>query len=199
MFPQPAAARRHLHTRTVTFNGYLRDDGLWDIEAELKDTKSEPSAGYERGELAPGEPVHHMAVRVTVDNDLVIRDAAFAMPGIPFAHCGGAAANPGALVGATLGRGWRQAVDAQMKGALGCSHLRELLYGVATAAFQTVTAHREKHLPGIGAPRGAGGIPFYLGQCRSWAYDSPVVARLFPEHFRPARSKTGDAASADET
>jgi hypothetical protein len=33
-------ARTPLHTREISFNGYARDDGLWDIEGHLKDTKS---------------------------------------------------------------------------------------------------------------------------------------------------------------
>ena len=35
--PQPRAPE---HTRQVTFQGYRREDGLWDIEGEMKDTKS---------------------------------------------------------------------------------------------------------------------------------------------------------------
>lgn len=177
--------RRHLHTRSVQFNGYLRDDGLWDIEAELKDTKSYTSPGYERGELPPGEPVHQIFVRVAIDNDMVIHEAAFEMRAIPFAHCGGAAADPESFIGLTLGRGWRKAVDERMKGTLGCSHLRELMYSVATAAFQTITSYRETNMPELGAPTGPDGKPFYLNQCRSWALDSPVVKRLYPELSRP--------------
>ena len=30
-----AASRRHIHTRRVTSQGFLRDDGLWDIDGEL--------------------------------------------------------------------------------------------------------------------------------------------------------------------
>jgi len=31
--------RRHMHTRTIECNGYLRDDGLWEVEARLRDVK----------------------------------------------------------------------------------------------------------------------------------------------------------------
>ena len=34
-----AASRRHVHTRTIRVDAYARSDGLWDIEAELVDTK----------------------------------------------------------------------------------------------------------------------------------------------------------------
>ena len=36
----PAQARVLSHTRAVTYHGYQRDDGLWDIEAHLRDSKT---------------------------------------------------------------------------------------------------------------------------------------------------------------
>ena len=39
--PLPApAARQHLHNRDVAYRGYRRDDGGWDIEGEMRDTKT---------------------------------------------------------------------------------------------------------------------------------------------------------------
>lgn len=36
--PLPEARpRRHLHTRAVTYRGFHREDGLYDIEAEMSD------------------------------------------------------------------------------------------------------------------------------------------------------------------
>jgi hypothetical protein len=32
--------RRHLHTRTVTMQGFAREDGLWDIEGRMTDAKT---------------------------------------------------------------------------------------------------------------------------------------------------------------
>lgn len=191
MDQSPDVNRRHLHRRVVQFDGYLRDDGFWDFEAELKDVRSYPSKGYERGELPPGDPVHHILVRLTVDNDLVVRDAALQMKAVPFGYCQGAAADPQSLIGLTLGRGWRRAVDDRMKGTLGCSHLRELLYGIPTLAMQTLTPYRETHMPELGAPRGPDGAPFYLNQCRSWSFDGPVVERFYPEFATP-KNKAAD-------
>ena len=49
MEPQPgflpdheAAPREPVHTRHVVSRGYLRADGLWDIESEITDTKDYP-------------------------------------------------------------------------------------------------------------------------------------------------------------
>ena len=34
------AAREPLHRRQIDITGYIRDDGLWDIEGHLLDTKA---------------------------------------------------------------------------------------------------------------------------------------------------------------
>ena len=70
--PSPAA-RSPSHRRTVIYQSYRRSDGLWDIEAELRDEKGEPYHDMERGLLQPGVPIHDMAARVTIDNDMVVR------------------------------------------------------------------------------------------------------------------------------
>ena len=43
------AARSPSHGRTVIYQSYRRSDGLWDIEAELRDQKAEPFHDMERG------------------------------------------------------------------------------------------------------------------------------------------------------
>ena len=66
-----------------------------------------------------------------------------------------------------------------MGGTAGCTHLRELIFNAATAAFQMIPHYldsaggtrRPSHPPGSTPP-------FYMGQCMSWAFDGPVVARV---------------------
>jgi hypothetical protein len=51
-----AARRRPMHTRSVIREGLLRDDGLWEVEAWLRDTKPfTQSRDMFRGELKPGD------------------------------------------------------------------------------------------------------------------------------------------------
>ena len=38
-----------MHTRTVECRGYLRDDGLWDIEGHMTDTKPFDIPNEDRG------------------------------------------------------------------------------------------------------------------------------------------------------
>ena len=189
--PEPAP-RTPMHTRRVTYQGFLRDDGLWDIECSLSDTKSEPTHMRERGLLPPGEPVHLLRVRLTVDDSFTIRAVQTAAINTPFGECEAAADAPmQKLVGLTMGPGWRKKIEGAIGGVGGCTHLRELVFNAATAAFQMIPHHRA-------AQRGQkddsatpdGKPPFYMGQCMTWAFDGPVVQRLAPQFYRaPERIK----------
>ena len=48
------------------------------------------------------------------------------------------------MIGVTMGPGWRQAIERALGGVRGCTHLRELLFNMATAAYQTIPAYRHR-------------------------------------------------------
>ena len=53
--------RKAMHTRVVTCHGYLREDGLWDIEGHMVDTKPYAFANAEHGGFINGnEPLQGM-------------------------------------------------------------------------------------------------------------------------------------------
>ena len=179
-------ARKPLHTRRITFEGFLRDDGLFDIDAELIDSKSEPIRMHESGELPAGGAIHLMRVRVTVDDSLTIRAIQTAMDAAPFGICQNAVDPVQKLVGATLGAGWRKAIEAAMGGVAGCTHLRELLFNVATAAFQTVPIELAKQREARGETRDPDApVPYFVGKCLSWDRAGPIVQRVLPIYFQP--------------
>jgi hypothetical protein len=165
-----------MHTRKVEYRGFERDDGLWDIEGELQDTKPHAFEIEGEGEWAPHEAIHHMHIRVTLDDTMVIRDIAVAMDAHPHAPCPQAMPPMQGLIGETLGRGWRKTIERHLGGIQGCTHLRELLFNLATAAFQTRSASF--------APTADGRPPMHLGQCKAWAFDGPVVEKVYPMFFR---------------
>ena len=182
--PAPAP-RKPVHTRTLRFEGFLREDGLWDIDCELCDTKAEAVTLHERGLLPPGEPVHLLRVRLTLDDGFTIRAVQTASTKVPFRECHIAADEPmQKLVGLTMGRGWRKAIEGAIGGVAGCTHLRELVFNAATAAFQMIPHYRETH--GGSAPRGDQ-PPFYMGNCFSWRFDGPVVLKFAPQFHRPKK------------
>ena len=84
----PPAPRTLKHVRRVNYQGFERDDGLWDIEGELHDSKAY-DASVHRGEgvRRAGEPIHHMLLRVTVDRQLVVQAIDVAMDAHPLKDC----------------------------------------------------------------------------------------------------------------
>lgn len=178
----PAQSRTLQHTRQVTFTGYRRDDGLWDVEGELSDTKTQAFIIPDERTWQPGEPVHHMLIRLTVDTALVVKDISVAMDSFPHGACPQAMAPVQRLVGSTLGRGWRKAIEHHLGGVQGCAHLRELLFNMATAAMQAVS--------GSFAATSDDQPPPHLGKCLAWDFDGPLVERIHPVFFQWQAKKT---------
>jgi len=149
----PPIGRQHLHTRRVVCQGFFRDDGLWDIEGRITDEKSYEHANEWRGPLKPGDFVHDMSIRLTIDHSFTIVDAEAVTDKSPYSMCGDIAPAFKKLVGLRIGGGFHRAVRERLGGIHGCTHIVELLGPVATTAFQTVSskkasdlnrAHREK-------------------------------------------------------
>jgi len=134
----PAVPREAVHKRQINCNGFVRADGLYDIEAELTDHKTYDFPSDFRGTVTPDLAVHHMVLRVTIDRDRVIQHAeAITITG-PYAICPTANAVFDNLVGLQIGPGWRRKVQAAIGGRHGCTHITELLGPVATIAYQTL-------------------------------------------------------------
>lgn len=180
--PAPVA-RRPIHTRRIAFEGFLRDDGLWDIDCELSDTKSMPIRMRERGTLPPGEPIHLLRVRLTLDDTLTIRDVQTGTLNVPSQECFKATGEPmRKLIGLTIGPGWRKAIDGAIGGVAGCTHMRELVFNAATAAFQMIPYHRAEEAGRTDIPTDK--PPFYMGKCMTWRFDGPVVQQVAPHFYR---------------
>ena len=185
-----AQPRKPLHTRKISFEGFLREDGLFDIDAELIDSKSHTIQMHERGQLPAGGAIHHMRVRVTVDDSLTIRAIQTALDAAPFGLCQNAVDPVQKLVGATLGAGWRKAIEGAMGGVAGCTHLRELLFNVATAAFQTIPIELSRQREARGEQRDPDApAPYFIGKCLSWDREGPVVRKVLPMYYRPPAGK----------
>lgn len=165
-----------MHTRRVEYRGFQREDGLWDIEGELLDTKPHTMRIEGEGEWAPNEPIHKMHVRVTLNDDMVIQAVEVAMDAHPHGTCPQAMLPMQGLVGESVGRGWRKTIERHLAGVKGCTHLRELLFNLATAAFQTRSSSF--------APTPDGRPPMHMGQCLAWDFNGPVVEKVYPMFFR---------------
>ncbi len=177
------APRQHMHTRRIECHGYRRADGLWDVEAHIVDTKSHPFPTDARGELAPGEAVHDMWVRLTVDDDFVIREAEAATDAGPYTVCGEVAPDFARLTGLRIGPGWTREAFRRIGGKRGCTHLFELLRPVATTCFQTVFGHRLQGARGTKPAATTQSRPPFIDTCHALAADGPIVRRHWPDFY----------------
>lgn len=145
----------------------------------MTDVKTYDFHNSERGEVKAGTPVHEMWVRITVDDDLLIHDAEASTEHAPYGVCPQAAPSMEKIRGIRIGAGWRREINKRVGGTLGCTHLRELLGPMATTAYQTIIPIKTEN-------RGSstGKRPAIIGTCHAYAVDSPVVKRLWPEHYR---------------
>jgi len=172
--PEPAA-RRHSHDRQIHCQGFAREDGLLDIEGELIDTKSYDFPSSTHGTIRQGTPVHHMQVRITINESLEIVDAAAVTLHGPYAICPKGAENITGLIRLKISAGWKHKVKTAIGGAHGCTHITELLGPMATTAFQTLYGEiarrkREQAEAGIAPKEGpAHNMPSLANSCVAYA------------------------------
>ncbi|WP_420548582.1 DUF2889 domain-containing protein [Curvivirga sp.] len=189
--PEPKVKRHHIHTRKVTVNAYIREDGLWDIEGHMSDEKSYDFSTMHRGEIKTGEHLHGMYLRLTVDDKLNIHDAEAKTDFGPYNIC---AANNDAykkLIGEQIKPGFTGITRQLFKGIKGCTHMTELLGPIATTAFQSVFASSRKAKEIIGQPLpeidpdAPMKRPPHLNTCHALDIKGPVVEELYTPFYKP--------------
>jgi hypothetical protein len=183
-----AVNRELLHSRDIVLRGYRREDGLYDIEAQLTDTKTVGFANEDRGWVEPGEPLHGMWMRLTVDEDLTIVACEAAIDHSPYAVCPGAAPNFSRLAGLRIKPGFLRHAMARVGGTQGCTHLRELLQQMGTTAYQSVFPARERRK----SEAQTGKKPAIIDSCLAYASDGPVVRRNWPQFFTGGQTQPGE-------
>lgn len=179
----PPAEREPAHTRQIECRGWHRADGLWDIEGHLTDVKSHAFTADDRGRVEAGEPIHDMWLRLTVDDDLVIRAVEAVTDRAPYRECPAVTVNFRRLEGLAIRPGFTRQVKARLGGVEGCTHLVELIGPLATTAFQTV---EPEHLWQEGLDRGE--KPRLIDSCHSYRSDGERVRRLWPQ-FHTGKSE----------
>ena len=131
--PVPKTSRALRHVRSIATQAFERDDGLWDIEARLTDTKPH-AIQLASGQRAAGAPVHDLWLRLTVDTQFNILDADAVSDAVPYpGHCDAHGDAYKQLVGLNLLKGFRHAVRERLGGIAGCTHLTELAAVMPTA------------------------------------------------------------------
>ena len=176
----PAAPRAPIHTREVECRGYRRTDGLWDIEARMADKKGYAVHNDHRT-VDAGDPFHDMALRVTVDDTLMIHRIDACIDAAPHRICPFVTPNFQHLLGLRIEPGFGTDLRRRLGGVHGCTHLVELFGQLATTAIQTVNPLR-RNLPGVdGTAR-----PVQIDTCHALSATGEVVEKYWPRfHRRP--------------
>ncbi len=168
------APRSPMHTREVTSCGYRRADGRWDIEISMTDRK-----GYfvhnDHRTLEAGDLLHDMALRVTVDDALLIHQVDACIDAAPHRICASVTPNFQRLVGLRIEAGFTGELRRRLGGVHGCTHLVELFGPLATTAIQTVYPLRR-------ASEDRAARPAQIDTCHALAAEGEVVAKYWPRH-----------------
>lgn len=195
----PPISRRSLkHTRTLSVAAFVRDDGLWDIEAQLTDVKTRV-VKLSSGTKAAGEPLHDLKLRLTIDLEFNIVQAEAVSDAVPYpGYCDTIAPAYQQLVGLNLLHGFRQQLKARLAGIAGCTHLTELAQFLPTAAIQAfagdVFATRDGDDAGTQTEK-----PFQLDRCHALRSDGAAVARFYPRWYRASDEPTQSVTPSLET
>ncbi len=177
--PAPKTSRAPRHVRSITAQAFERDDGLWDIEARLIDSRP-IEVRLASGLRQPGEPIHDLWLRITVDTQFNILDADAVSDAVPYpGYCDTIGSAYRQLIGLNLMQGFRHAVRERLAGKAGCTHLTELASVLPTATIQafagTVMPTRDgRHDDESSEP------PFQLDRCHALRRDGPAVAKYYP-------------------
>jgi hypothetical protein len=171
------AARERLHLRRVSYEGFRRVDGLYDIEAHLVDTKDRDYK-LAAGTRSKDVPVHDMWVRVTINRRFEVVDIEASTDEMPYpGECNRITPDYKKLVGSNLLKGFRKAIAEKMGAVKGCTHLSELLGYLPTAAVQTFAGERRE----TDSPDGK--KPFQLDSCHALAADTETVRIYYPKWY----------------
>lgn len=178
-------ARSRVHTRRITLEGWQREDGLWDIEGRLTDTKDQ-DYHLGSGVRQPGEAVHDMLVRITIDNHFSIVAAEASSESVPYpGGCDTIAPVYRQLVGLNLMHDFRRNVHELFGSVKGCSHITELLMLLPAVAFQTFASFMTETTGYDTSVK-----PFPLDKCHALGTSTETVRRYYPKWYR---GREGDA------
>lgn len=190
----PSVTRRALkHTRAIRIEAFARDDGLWDLDAQITDIKTRDS-DLASGVRPSGSPIHDLSLRITIDTNLTIVDAEAVSDAVPYpGFCNAIGPDYKKLIGLNLLRQFRLGVNERLSGIKGCTHITELAQLLPTAAIQAfagdVFATRDGADDSNLAEK-----PFQLDRCHALRVDGPAVAQYYPRWVKPS----SDATSPDE-
>jgi hypothetical protein len=172
------------HTRAISIKAFARDDGLWDLDAQITDTKTRDS-NLASGTRASGSPIHDLSLRITIDTNMTIVDAEAVSDAVPYpGFCNTIGPEYKKLIGLNLLRQFRFGVNERLSGIKGCTHITELAHLLPTAAIQAFAGDVIDTRDGADDSN-ATEKPFQLDRCHALRVDGLAVAQYYPSWAKP--------------
>jgi hypothetical protein len=167
--------------RRIEFQAFRRSDGLFEVEARLIDRKPHDFELPSTSKTIPANtPIHDLGVCVVFDRDMVIRAVHPAARAYPYRDClhGGDALQ--VLVGVRIGPGWNRVLRTQLPASENCTHLKEMLSGLATVAYQAMASER----PDLFDTTAPDGRPGKVDSCHAYGATRELVLQRWPSYHR---------------
>ncbi len=176
----PPPSRSLLHNRSIQLTCFEREDGLFDVDAHLVDTKPFDLVLSVTQRKNAGFPIHDMWLRFTFDATLTIVDTEGVMDVPAHDSCTGALPNYKALIGLRIGPGWVRAAFKRIARADGCTHLTEMFTEIGTTAMQAMfgRANRDQRK---GKPTDRSFAPALVNTCFGWRAGGEIATRSAEE------------------
>jgi hypothetical protein len=167
------------HTRAIHLEAFARDDGLWDIDAHLTDTKTRDTP-LASGVREAGSPIHNLWLRLTIDTHMNVVDVEAVSDAVPYpGYCDTIGPDYKKMIGLNLLKGFREGVRQRLSGIQGCTHLTELAQVLPTAAIQAFAGEVIDTRDGAGTDEQSH-KPFQLDRCHALRTDGEAVAQYYP-------------------
>ncbi|WP_222033380.1 DUF2889 domain-containing protein [Rhizobium laguerreae] len=172
--------REALHDRNIQMRGFLRSDGLFEVEGRVTDRKSYAfRALLGDHDIPAGAPLHDMGVSLVFDADLKVHAIETFTDAAPYSICGAGGEALHALTGLRMTSGWSAKVRERLAAHRSCVHLVQLLGPMATVAFQTLSVQRKQAV----VDRDANGRPLKIDSCYAYGAEQSLVREKWPEHY----------------
>jgi Protein of unknown function (DUF2889) len=178
------------HTRSISVSVYKREDGLWDVEARLTDTKAKDYK-LAMGTRLASQPVHDMTMCVSITEAFDVVAANATSHSVPYpGYCEVITPSYQQLVGLNLLKNFNRDVRARLGKTAGCTHITELTAVMPTAAVQAFSGEikRPKITSGAAADKSPDTPPFYIDGCHALVRSGGAVQTFYPQWFKSAQS-----------
>jgi hypothetical protein len=173
--------RELLHQRELRFRGYKRSDGLYEIEGRVLDTKPLDFSIPNGGRLIEAyRPIHDLSVCIVFKKNMEIVAVNSNPQSYPYHDCQFGGRQLENLIGARIGPGWQRTIRERIPKKDVCTHLRELLIPLASAAIQSM--HLEREIEAYKVDEN--GQPIRLNSCLAYNESGALVREYWPEFYK---------------